>query len=278
MDSVHKLGKLIQEANDLFNSINITSQMELLEEQNKQNKNEMKELIENYNQKCDELTNLKNKYEKDIGIKNKEIKEKNEELTRLTKISLIQQYDKQVKEKNEYIKILESQLEKYKNSSKPQSPKLLDIISNGVNKEKTVQEEKTLHETNVKETVEETVKETVEETVEEPVEETVKEPVEDKPNRKKTKKNTEEPIENVQPELQVEIQIEKPKKKKNKKVSEDTEFNPNDFEDVNGYELIVYKEKYYLRDLETNELYDIVNNQPNQVVGLINSKGRVKFN
>ena len=39
-----------------------------------------------------------------------------------------------------------------------------------------------------------------------------------------------------------------------------------------------YMEVYYLRDLETNELYDIKNNGHNQVVGLINSKGRVKFN
>ena len=64
-------------------------------------------------QKC-----RKNKYDKDIGVKNKEIKDQKEELTRLTKISLIQQYDKQLKDKNEYIKIIESQLERYRNALK----------------------------------------------------------------------------------------------------------------------------------------------------------------
>ena len=49
------------------------------------------------------------------------------------------------------------------------------------------------------------------------------------------------------------------------------------FEDINGFELLVYKKKYYLRDLETSEIYDIVDNKQNQIVGLINSKGKIKF-
>ena len=89
------------------------------------------------------------------------------------------------------------------------------------------------------------------------------------------------PDENHEPKTDLEPEQkpnEKPKKKKSKKVNEENEFNPEEFEDINGYELIVYKSVYYLRDLETNELYNIKNYQLNQVVGLINSKGRVKFN
>jgi hypothetical protein len=66
------------------------------------------------------------------------------------------------------------------------------------------------------------------------------------------------------------------KKKKNQEIN--TVFNIDMFEEINGYELIEYKGDYYLRDLETNELYNIKNNQPNKVIGLINSKSKVKFN
>ena len=54
-------------------------------------------------------------------------------------------------------------------------------------------------------------------------------------------------------------------------------FNPDEFEEINGYELILYKKKYYLRDLETNELYSIYENMPKEVVGLINKNGKPKF-
>lgn len=269
MDQIDKLGKLIQEVSELFNSIDITSQMKLLGEENQKLKNEMKELIENYNQKCDELSNCKNKYDKEIVSKNKEIKEKNEELTRLTKISLIQQYDKQLKDKNDYIKILESQLEKYKNSSKPQSPKLSEIV---------VQEELPKVDVSVK------TNEPVPEPKPGQVQVEEQEPVKEKSKKKKSKKNIEEtvepePVEEPEPvkEPETEVQTEKPKKKKTKEPVE-KEFNPDEFEDINGYELLIYKNVYYLRDLETNELYSIINNQPDQVVGLINSKRRVKFN
>ena len=74
------------------------------------------------------------------------------------------------------------------------------------------------------------------------------------------------------------------KKKKQEKIIEEpvdedeVEVNPDDFEDINGFELMVYKKNYYLRDLETNEVYDILDKQPNKVVGFITSKGRMKFN
>lgn len=64
--------------------------------------------------------------------------------------------------------------------------------------------------------------------------------------------------------------------KNKKKIN--VEFNIDTFEDINGFELTSYKKNYYLRDLETNELYDINNNKPGKIIGLLNSKGKIKFN
>lgn len=71
------------------------------------------------------------------------------------------------------------------------------------------------------------------------------------------------------------LKIVEPKKSK-KEIN--VEFNVDNFEDINGFELTSYKKNYYLRDLETNELYDIVNNKPGKIIGLLNSKGKIQFN
>lgn len=82
----------------------------------------------------------------------------------------------------------------------------------------------------------------------------------------------------------LENQINKLKTSQNKepvveiKKEINTEFNIDNFEDVNGFELTFYKKIYYLRDLETNELYDIVDFKPGKIIGLLNSKGKIKFN
>ena len=116
------------------------------------------------------------------------------------------------------------------------------------------------------------------------------EPVEQKKG-KKTKKQLvvdEEPEPMVVPEPVIVlvpvpdpvIEPEQPKKsKKSKKIVEEpnTDFDPDNFEDLNGFELLMYKSNYYLRDLETSELYDISANKPDKIVGLINGKGKVKL-
>jgi len=40
----------------------------------------------------------------------------------------------------------------------------------------------------------------------------------------------------------------------------------------------MYKKKYYLRDLETNQLYDILDNKPHNIVGLYTINGKIKLN
>ena len=62
------------------------------------------------------------------------------------------------------------------------------------------------------------------------------------------------------------------------KYSNESEFNPDEYEDINGYELLCYKKKYYLRDLETSEIYDINDYKPNKIVGLITKGGKMKLN
>jgi hypothetical protein len=141
--------------------------------------------MNNYEELYQENIKLKKDLEdktNQYNIMEKEMKQQREELTNMSKVSMIQSINKQLDEKNNYIKILESQLDKLK-----------------------------------------------------------------------TKKT--EPLE----------------------LSNEVVFDPESFEEINGYELLVYKKNYYLRDLETDELYSIMYNKPAKVVGLINNKGKVKL-
>ena len=89
---------------------------------------------------------------------------------------------------------------------------------------------------------------------------------------------------------QLENQIEKNKTKQNENDSIEKElakikildeeykaynFNIDDYEESNEYELIKYKNKYYLKSLELNNVYSILHNKPYLLVGTINSKGKV---
>jgi hypothetical protein len=100
----------------------------------------------------------------------------------------------------------------------------------------------------------------------------------------------EQVVEPVHVEEHVEV-VDQPKSKKNKKskkpveepveqeqtVEDDGNINPENFQDINGFELLEYKSNYYWRDLETSELYDNIAYKPGKIVGLINGKGKVKL-
>jgi desulfoferrodoxin (superoxide reductase-like protein) len=165
------------------------------------------------------------KYDNDIELLSNKLTVKQEEFNDLKKVSYITSINKQLSEKNNYIKILEGQLEKLKKTSH-----YIEKIE--LTPEIKVEEIK------------------VEEIVEEIKVEEIK---------VKTKK------------------VKKSKTKKESNVELDNQFDPDMFEDINGFELLIYKQKYYLRDLETSEIYDIVDNKQNQIVGLINSKGKIKL-
>ena len=187
------------------------------------------------------------KYDNDIELLSNKLTVKQEEFNDLKKVSYITSINKQLSEKNNYIKILEGQLEKLKKTSHYiEKIELTPEI-----KVEEIKEEIKVEEIKVEE-IKEEIK--VEEIVEEIKVEEIK--VEEKVKTKKVKKS---------------------KTKKESNVELDNQFDPDMFEDINGFELLIYKQKYYLRDLETSEIYDIVDNKQNQIVGLINSKGKIKL-
>jgi hypothetical protein len=145
--------------------------------------------IEKYEEIHQENIKLKRDLDDKINqynIMEQEMKNQREELNNMSKVSMIQSITKQLYEKNNYIKTLESQLDKFKTKKS----ELIEVKS---------------------------------------------------------------------------------------KISCDVVFDPESFEEINGYELLVYKKNYYLRDLETDELYSIIDNKPNNKVGLINNKGKVQL-
>ena len=172
----------------------------------------LNEMYNDYEEKIKSLTDINKKLHNIVD----DLKKENEKLSKtitdqskdhadFKKVSFVQTLNKELSEKNNYISILESQLEKLK--SKTKEP--IEVV-----KDKTVESVKV-----------------------EPIVEAMKE-----------------------------------------KTVESVEVDPETFEEINGYELIAYKKKYYLRDMETSEIYDInVDNKPNKVVGLL-VNNKIKFN
>ena len=165
------------------------------------------------------------KYDNDIELLSNKLTVKQEEFNDLKKVSYITSINKQLSEKNNYIKILEGQLEKLKKTS--HYIEKIELTPE-IKEEEIKEEEIKVEEIKVEEKV-------------------------------KTKK------------------VKKSKTKKESNVELDNQFDPDIFEDINGFELLIYKQNYYLRDLETSEIYDIINYKQNQIVGLINSKGKIKL-
>ena len=193
MEQIEELLELIEKSKNIVENLELISELEAVK-----------------------LENIK--LRNDINIMEEKLKQKTDDMSNLTKVSMIQSINKQLNEKNNYITILEGQLEKFKNTK--------------IRVEQNVIPEK-------KSKVEEALPE------------------------KKSK------VEEALPEKKSKVEEALPEKEL---------FDSDNFEEINGYELICYKKKYYLRDLETNELYDIINNMPNKVVGLISSSGKAKLN
>jgi hypothetical protein len=251
-----------------------------------------------------------NSYEKELVIIQ-------EDYDNLKKVSYITSLNKQLHDKNNYIAILESQLNKYKNSKIIDNTDDANILLNK-NKKKQNKTSNNLENNNLIITPEIIVQDITENNnliitpeiivqditennnliitpeiiVQDITENNIKKKKKHKSKTQVVETSLEAPIE-IPIETPIETSIKTPIetpieipivsnhvkleiKKKHKKVSNDN-FNPEDFEEVNGFELLIYKKTYYLRDLETNELYDILNNKQNNVVGLVNSKGKINF-
>ena len=269
-----KICELIKQANEL---IEINNPIELIN--NLQNTISDQQL--EITKLSSSLETIDNKYLEqikklnlDLETKTQELKQKNEELKNFAKFSIIQKVNKQLEEKNNYIQILESQLEKNRKNVSPVSPKKQETND--------IELTKTIEENIIKEPKEKSGKKKNiidDEINEEPKEKSGKKKniIDDEINeepKEKTgkKKNIIEDDINEEPK-------EKTGKKKNiiEEFRNDT-FNPDNFTEINGYQLMMYKKIYYLRDLETNQLYNIENYKPNIVAGIYTINGKVKLN
>ena len=191
MEEIQELYQNINHLNKIISDVNLIELYGEMEENNKRLKSENIRIKKELQERDSIINMMSDKYAS-------EIKQKNDEIINLTKVSMLQSVNKQLNEKTNYIQILEGQLEKLRIK---QDIKVHEEPETSVSQEKEVEEEETK-----------------------------------------------------------------------------LEFDPDNLEDINGFELLVYKKNYYFRDLETNELYDIDDNKPGKIVGLINSKGKPKFN
>lgn len=183
---------------------------------------------------------LLEKYEKENEEYKNKINTLEEDNTNFKKVSFVQSMNKQLTEKINYITILESQIQKYKNKDEI----ILEVKQNSSVKEESVKEDIKQKDKDKEDNIKQ----------------------KDKEDNIKSNKKKEDKIEN------------KEDKNIKEKYSNESEFNPDEYEDLNGYELLCYKKKYYLRDLETSEIYDINDYKPNKVVGLITKGGKMKLN
>ena len=205
---------------------------------------------------------LLEKYKKENEEYKNKINTLEEDNTNFKKVSFVQSMNKQLTEKINYITILESQIQKYKNKDEI----ILEVKQNSSIKEEENKEEN--KEESIKQNKEESIKQNKEESIKQNKEESIKQNKEEQNNKSKKKK--EDKVENKEDKVE--------EKNIKEKYSNETEFNPDEYEDINGYELLCYKKKYYLRDLETSEIYDINDYKPNKVVGLITKGGKMKLN
>ena len=217
-DLIHKLNEYnnnILQENEKYKKENEELKLQISDLTTKESHNNL--LLEKYEKENEEYKNKINTLEEDN--------------TNFKKVSFVQSMNKQLTEKINYITILESQIQKYKNKDEI----ILEVKQNSSVKEESVKED------NIKQ--------------------------KDKEDNNKSKKKKEDKIEEKKEEKNIK-----------EKYSNESEFNPDEYEDLNGYELLCYKKKYYLRDLETSEIYDINDYKPNKVVGLITKGGKMKLN
>jgi len=319
MDNIIKLNILIKQLSQIASTLDLAV------------------LFEDLTEQISNLTKINNSMVSEINSKNKQLKLKDDEIANFTKVSFIQSLNKQLNEKENHIKFLEAQLNKYKKQT--ENITTSKITTSNKLKQRKQQEAEELEQEEAEELAREEAeelaqeeadklaREEAEELAQEEADELAREEAE-KLAREEADKLAREEAEELAREAEQEAKLNKNKNKKNKQeiiieesvdqladktnkkkkkkqlveqpIEESIEqsdepsklsvevvpekqvmneyiFDINDFEEINGYELIQYKKKYYLRDLETNELYGILNNEPYTVVGLISSHGKVKF-
>ena len=133
MDKICELIKQAHELIEINNPIQLINDLNNTILKQKTEINNISNLLKNSDDKY--LEQIK-KLELELELKTNELKQKNEDLDNLAKFSIIQKVNKQLEEKNNYILILESQIEKFKKNIQPISPKLNESVDNLDNKSK----------------------------------------------------------------------------------------------------------------------------------------------
>jgi hypothetical protein len=114
-----KICELIKQAHEIIINDNPTSIIHELENTISNQKIQIEQLILNQDKYLEQINNLK----KELDIKTIDLQKKNDEFDNLSKFSIIQNVHKQLDEKNNYIQILESQIDRQKKYHSPPSPK-----------------------------------------------------------------------------------------------------------------------------------------------------------
>ena len=309
-DDINKIEFILTNIKDVLHETNIFNILK-----------KIKSINEDNNLIITELTNellTKNSIIQDLNStivkKNLEIDNLLLDIDNFSKVSVIVSLHKELDSKKKYIKLLESQISKYKN----------DKLIPKVNNEQYLSEntkEQSLSE-NIKEldkldkstsvklvNIELSKSQIINEEIdmeEIPKEMDIKEINEiDKADyiediqhneniikiKTKTRKKNNQELKNHEinkletPSISMNEEIIKTKSKKkniddlNKNNTDNEQTKENiSYPDINGYELLIYKNIYYYRDLETNEIYDIINKTIGNIVGLITEKNKIKLN
>ena len=265
-----KLCELIKQANDILlinNPVQIINDLnniiKNLSDDNQKISSNLKMIDSKYLEQIDKLKS-------ELEEKMIEIKQKNEELKNFAKFSIIQKVNKQLEEKNNYIQILELQIDKLKNKQ-PLSPKINEILLEEKIQLKSKHQPIVISHIPVDSMSPVNSPPPIEPHIVKPqLVELLSPPVKSHPN--KLLQVESHPIEEQSVEQQVNITKKSTEKhiKKSKEINNDI-INIDNFIEINGFELMMYKKKYYIRDLETNQLYDIQNNKQNKVVGIYNT-------
>ena len=232
------------------NISNLTKNIELLYKLN--NELNLIELFDNlyiseikYKEEIHRLENIiidkniiLNDYENQIQLKNIEIEQYKQDMIAYSKVSYIVSMNKELTTQKNYIKILEGQLNKLKTNN---------INNNYVASElEKIQNSNNIDKENI-------------------IDDLDKHNIDEEPN----------------------LTIKKSKKKLNKEnITDDLDQSNideknitinNNLLNINGYDLIKYNKEYYLRDLETNEIYSITNNKPDIRIGLLYNNNKIEY-
>jgi hypothetical protein len=265
MENLTRLSELINEMSQLNESFDI---IELVQSLNKKI-SELNNKILKLELKLEEKDNIfeletqnweKVVEEKDriIAEKDKVIAEKIDEIKNLNNVSMIKTLNSHLNEKNNMIRILEKQISTGKSPNPTLGKEIKEFLSNEVKNDVKLDIQKN-----------KTKSDTIDKTNDTNLSET-----ESENKEKQTATTTASLSQNAIDKTNKKEVVKEEVKKGKKKV---IDFDPDEFEDINGYELTLYKKVYYLRNLETNELYSIDNNDVGEKVGYITSGNKVKM-